>query len=113
MKNNNVTLRGNVGADANLKELPENKKMLSFNLATSENFKDQNGEWKQNTTWHKIVMWGDQAEKASRLITKGAEVIVEGKINTRSYTDKEGQTKNVTEIVATDVIKTVRQTAKA
>lgn len=113
MKNNNVTLRGNVGTDANLKELPENRKMLTFNLATSEKFKDQSGEWKQNTTWHRIVMWGDQAEKASRLVSKGAEVIVEGKINSRSYTDKDGQTKNVTEIVASEVIKTVRPTANA
>ncbi len=113
MKNNNVTLRGNVGADAILKDLPENKKLLSFNLATSESFKDQAGEWKKNTTWHRIVIWGAQAEKFAPIVTKGTEVIVEGKINSRSYTDKEGQEKTMTEIVASDIIKTVRKTETA
>ena len=112
MKNNNVTLRGNVGADATLKDLPENRKMLTFNLATSESFKDQAGEWKQNTTWHRIVLWGAQAEKFAGLATKGAEVIVEGKINSRTYKDKTGVEKTITEIVASDIIKTVRKTEK-
>jgi len=113
MKKNNVTLRGNVGADPIVKDLPENRKMMNFSMATSERYKNQQGEWQSDTQWHRIVIWGALAEKLANTIEKGTEVIVEGKINTRQYIDKEGVSKSTTEVIATDVIKTVREAAHA
>jgi single-strand DNA-binding protein len=113
MKKNNVTLRGNVGADPIVKDLPENRKMMTFSMATTERYKNQQGEWQGDTQWHRIVVWGALAEKLATTIEKGTEVIVEGKINSRQYTDKEGVTKNITEVIATEVIKTVREAAHA
>jgi single-strand DNA-binding protein len=113
MKNNSVTLRGNVGTDVTLKALSNDQKLLNFNLATNENYKDKSGAWQKNTEWHRIVVWGPQAEKLAGSIEKGNEVIVEGKIVSRTYQSKDGIEKNITEIHATDVIKTVREKASA
>jgi single-strand DNA-binding protein len=113
MKNNSVTLRGNVGTDVTLKALSNDQKLLNFNLATNENYKDKSGAWQKNTEWHRIVVWGPQAEKLASSIEKGNEVIVEGKIVSRTYQSKDGIEKNITEIHATDVIKTVREKASA
>ena len=113
MKNNNVTLRGNVGTEVTLKALTDDRKVANFNLATNEKYKDQSGEWQTKTQWHRVVVYGSQAEKISALIAKGNEVIVEGKITSRNYTDKEGQQKTITEIVASGVIKTVREKVTA
>ena len=113
MKNNNVTLRGNVGTEVTLKALTDERKVANFNLATNEKYKDQSGEWQTKTQWHRVVVYGSQAEKISALIAKGNEVILEGKITSRNYTDKEGQQKTITEIVASGVIKTVREKATA
>lgn len=113
MKNNSVTLRGNVGTDVTLKALSNDQKLLNFNLATNESYKDKAGNWQKNTEWHRIVVWGPQAEKLANSLEKGNEVIVEGKIVSRTYQSKEGIEKNITEIHATDVIKTVRERASA
>jgi single-strand DNA-binding protein len=113
MKNNQVTLRGNVGTDVTLKALANDQKVLNFNLATNSRFKDKDGEWQKNTEWHHIKVWGARAEKLSTLLEKGNEVIVEGKIVSRSYKTKEGVEKYITEIHALDVIKTLREKASA
>jgi single-strand DNA-binding protein len=113
MKNNQVTLRGNVGTDVTLKALANDQKVLNFNLATNSRFKDKDGEWQKNTEWHHIKVWGARAAKLSTLLEKGNEVIVEGKIVSRSYKTKEGVEKYITEIHALDVIKTLREKATA
>jgi single-strand DNA-binding protein len=73
-----------------------------LSLATEHSFKDASGEWKRNTQWHNIVMWGN--EKLAGMLVKGAKVVVTGRLETRSYEDKNGDKKYVTEVVANDVI---------
>lgn len=73
-----------------------------LSLATEHSFKDASGDWKRNTQWHNIVMWGN--EKLAALLVKGAKVVVTGRLETRSYEDKNGDKKYVTEVVANDVI---------
>lgn len=95
---NKVTLLGNLGKDPEVKEL-ENGKMVKFSMATSESYKDREGNKQTKTEWHNIVVWGKLAEIAEKYLKKGSKLYLEGKITTRSWED-EGQTKYMTEIVA-------------
>ena len=96
---NKITLIGNLGRDAEHKTLDSGAQMSNFSLATSESYKDKNGEWQSKTEWHDIVVWGNNAERASRLV-KGQMVYVEGKVTYQKYTDKSGVEKWATRIVA-------------
>jgi single-strand DNA-binding protein len=96
---NKVTLIGNVGSDPELRETQSGKSVCSFSLATNESYKDQQGNNKQQTEWHKIKAWGKLAEICKDYLTKGKLVYIEGKIRTSSY-DKDGVKTYSTEIVA-------------
>jgi single-strand DNA-binding protein len=97
---NKVILIGNLGKDPELKYLEGNIARASFSLATSEAYKDKSGNRIDHTEWHNIVMWRHNAENAEKFLKKGMQIYVEGKIQTRQWTDKDGQKRNVTEILA-------------
>jgi single-strand DNA-binding protein len=95
---NKVILIGNLGKDAETKFTPSGISLSKFSLATSRRTKDQqSGEWKDITDWHNIVAW--KTENVANYLLKGKQVYLEGRIETRSYEDKEGQKKYITEIV--------------
>jgi single-strand DNA-binding protein len=97
---NKVILIGNLGKDPEIKYLEGNVARVSFSLATSESFKDKNGNRIDQTEWHNIVLWRGLAETAEKLLRKGMQVYIEGKLQTRQWTDKEGHKRNTTEVVA-------------
>lgn len=101
MKNlrNSVHLIGHLGLDPEVKEFENGKKVARLSLATSESFRDAKGNLNQQTQWHKLVVWGNQADLVSKLLKKGSEIAVEGKITNRQYVDKNGENRYQTEIV--------------
>lgn len=100
MSLNKVLLIGNVGKDPEVRHLESGAVTASFTVATTERFKDRNGEMKEQTEWHNIVCWRTFAEVAEKYVRKGSQLYIEGKIRSRSYTDRDGNTKYITEIVA-------------
>jgi len=100
---NKVILLGNLGRDAETRFTPGGAARTTFSIATSRRWKDQQtGEWKEETDWHNIVLW--RQENLANYLTKGKQVYVEGRIQTRSYEDKDGKKVYTTEVVADDVI---------
>ena len=100
---NKVILLGNLGKDAETRFTPQGAARTTFSIATSRRWKDQQtGEWKEETDWHNIVLW--RSENVANYLTKGKKVYVEGRLQTRSYDDKDGNKKYSTEVVADDVI---------
>lgn len=97
---NKVILIGNLGRDPELKYLEGNVARASFSLATSDSYKDKAGNRVDQTEWHNIIMWRGLAETAEKLLKKGTQVYIEGKLQTRQWNDKEGNKRNITEIVA-------------
>lgn len=97
---NKVILVGNMGRDPEVKFLEGGIAVAKFSLATTETFKDKNGNRIEQTEWHNIVMWRAQAEVAQKYLRKGMTLYIEGKIRSRQWEDKEGHKKNITEIVA-------------
>lgn len=97
---NKVILIGNLGKDPELKYLEGNIARVSFSLATTEAYKDKTGNRIEHTEWHNIVMWRTNAENAEKMLKKGMQIYVEGKIQSRQWNDKEGQKRQVTEIMA-------------
>ena len=100
---NKVLLIGNVGADPDVRYLDNNGKVANFRLATTERYKDRNGELKENTEWHALCVFGKPADFVENYVKKGAQLFVEGRLRTRLYTDKSGVEKSVTEIVVDNV----------
>ena len=101
---NRVNLIGNLGMDPEVKELESGKKFASLSIATSESYKNSNGEQVKNTEWHNLVAWGPKATFADKYLKKGAEVAIEGKLTHRSYEDSEGNKKYVTEVVINEIL---------
>jgi len=101
---NRVQLIGRLGQDPEVKTLESGKKVTNFTMATNETYKGADGNKTEETTWHNIVAWNGLAEISSKYLKKGKEVCIEGRITYRSYTDKNGVPKSVTEIVASDLI---------
>ena len=98
---NRALLIGNVGNDPEVRYLNnEQGKFTSFRLATTERYKDRNGDVKENTEWHQIVSWGKMADIVEKFVKKGSQLYVEGKITTRKWTDKDGNDRYTTEIRA-------------
>ena len=97
---NKAMIIGNLGADPEVRYTQSNTAIANFNVATSEKYKDSNGDMKETTEWHKIVCWGRLAEIAQQYLRKGNPVYIEGTIQTRQWEDKEGQKRYVTEIKA-------------
>jgi single-strand DNA-binding protein len=97
---NKAILIGNLGKDPELRYTPSGQAVCSFPLATTERWRDrESNELKESTTWHNIVLWARQAETAKEYLQKGSPVYIEGRIQTRSYDDKDGNRRWITEIV--------------
>ncbi len=96
---NKVILIGNLGKNPEIRYLEGNLAKVKFSLATSEHYKDKNGNKVEHTEWHHIVLWGGLAESAEKLLKKGMQIYLEGKIQTRDWNDKQGIKKNITEII--------------
>jgi single-strand DNA-binding protein len=101
---NKVILIGNLGADPELKYTPSNRPVCNLSLATNEVFKDKTGQRQERTEWHRVTVWGDQAENCSKYLAKGRTVYVEGRLQTRSWDDKEGKKRYSTDVVADRVV---------
>lgn len=98
---NKVILIGNLGADPELRYTPNgNRAVCNLRVATTETYKDKSGAKQEKTEWHRVNVWGDQAENCNKYLAKGRSVYIEGKIETRSWDDKDGTKKYSTEIVA-------------
>jgi single-strand DNA-binding protein len=98
---NKVILIGNLGADPELRYTPNgNRPVCSLRIATSEVFKDKSGQRQEQTEWHRVTVWGEQAENCNKYLSKGRSVYVEGRLQTRTWDDKDGQKKYSTEVVA-------------
>ena len=106
MKNlrNSVQIIGHVGKAPEVRELGGGKMVARFNVATNETYKNATGETVKNTTWHSLVAWGNTAKYINDFVNKGREVVVEGKLTSRSYEDKNGEKRYVTEIVVNEVL---------
>lgn len=94
------------GRDPEVRYMDNNRKVANFSLATSERYKDKSGEVKENTEWHNISVWGKTADFIENYVKSGALLYVEGKLHTRDYTDKNGQKRTATDIVA-DVVRLI------
>ncbi len=97
---NKVILVGNLGRDSELRYTPGGAAVATLNLATTEVWNDKSGQRQEKTEWHRVVLWGKQAESLQEYLTKGKQVYVEGKLQTRTWDDKDGQKKYSTEIKA-------------
>jgi len=100
---NKVILVGNLGADPELKYTPSSRALCNLRIATTEVYKDKGGQRQEKTEWHRVTVWGDQAENCSKYLAKGRSVYIEGRLQTRSY-DKEGQKHYATDVVADRVV---------
>lgn len=100
---NKVILVGNLGKDPEVRHLENGRAVANFSLATSESYKNKQGERVTQTEWHNVVLWTPLAELAEKYLKKGNQVYIEGKITTRSYEDKEGVQKYITEVVGRDI----------
>ena len=101
---NKVQLIGNLGNDPEIINLESGKTLAKFSIATNESYKDANGQKQTNTNWHNIVAWGKTAEIVEKFVTKGKEVAIEGKLTTRSWEDKDGIKRYVTEVVCNELL---------
>ncbi len=100
---NKVILIGNLGADPELKYTPSQRPLCNLRIATTEVYKDKSGVRQEKTEWHRVTVWGDQAENCNKYLAKGRSVYIEGRLQTRSY-DKDGQKHYATDIVADRVV---------
>jgi len=100
---NKAILIGNLGADPETRYTHDGTCVCNLRLATTEKFKNRNGEQQEKTEWHRVTLWGRLGEIANQYLTKGARVYIEGKIETRKWTNKEGQDQYTTEIRANEM----------
>jgi single-strand DNA-binding protein len=96
---NKVMLIGNLGKDPEVRYTPAGVAVASFNLATSERFKNKSGEWEERTEWHRVTLWSKLAEIAGEYLAKGKTVYIEGRLQTRKWQDNSGNERYTTEIV--------------
>jgi single-strand DNA-binding protein len=102
---NKVTLLGHLGKDPEMKYTPQGTPVVKFSMATNERWKDKNGEWQDRAEWHNLVAWQRLAEIISEYCHKGSQLYVEGRLQTRSWDDKETkQKKYMTEIVVNEIV---------
>src|SRR6186713_497002 len=99
---NKVILIGNLGADPELRYTPSGQAVCDLRLATNESWTDKNGQKQERTEWHRVVMWGKPAEICKQYLSKGQKLYIEGRLQTRSWDDKEGNKRYSTEIIGTD-----------
>jgi len=109
---NSVQLIGNLGKDVALTSLDNGNKKATLTVATNEFYVNAKGEKVKQTEWHNLVAWGKTAESMAENLQKGSEVAIHGKLTSRSYADKEGTTKYITEVVVYDYYKIAKQVAE-
>ena len=97
---NKVILIGNLGANPEMRFTQGGKAVANLRIATSERWTDQNGQKQESTEWHRVVLFGKQAEVVGQYLTKGRQIYIEGRIRTQKWQDKQGQTRYTTEIMA-------------
>ena len=97
---NKVILVGNLGRDSELRYTPGGAAVATLNLATTEVWNDRNNQRQEKTEWHRVVLWGKQAESLQEYLTKGKQIYVEGRLQTRQWDDKDGNKRYTTEIKA-------------
>lgn len=100
---NKVILIGNLGADPELRYTSGNQAVADMRIATSRRWRDKNGEMQEDTQWHRIVVWGKQAEQCKEYLAKGRQVYIEGRLQTRQWEDRDGNKRYTTEVVAQTV----------
>lgn len=100
---NKVLLMGNLGRDPEVRFTQGGQAVANFTLATNESWKDKNGQQQEKTEWHRIVVWGRLAELCGEYLKKGRQAFIEGRLQTREWTNKEGQKQYTTEVVAQQV----------
>ena len=100
---NKATLIGNLGRDPEMRYMPSGDAIATLSVATTDTWKDKSGEKQEKTEWHRVSLFGRLAEIAGEYLKKGSQVYIEGRIQTRKYTDKDGVEKYSTEIVATEL----------
>lgn len=101
---NRVQLIGFIGKQPEIREFEGGKKMARFSLATNESYKNSKGEWETETNWHNLIAWGNTAGIIEKKLDKGSEVAIEGKLVSRSYTDKAGAKKYITEVEVNELM---------
>jgi single-strand DNA-binding protein len=101
---NKVQLIGNVGNDPEIKTFDGGRKVANLNIATNDSYKNDKGERIDQTEWHNIVAWGKVAEIIEKFVTKGKQIAIEGKLTHRSYEDKNGEKRYITEVVVNDIM---------
>ncbi len=100
---NKVILIGNLGKDPEVRHSPNGSAVGNLSIATSESWTDKNGQKQEKTEWHRVVVFGKLAELCGQYLTKGRQAYIEGKLQTRSWQDKDGQTRYTTEVVAQSI----------
>ena len=101
---NKVQLIGNLGMNPEIKTLESGKKLAKFSIATNESYKNAKGEKIEDTQWHNLIAWGKTADIIEKYLQKGNEVAIEGKLTNRSYDDKDGNKRYITEIVVNEIL---------
>ncbi|MBN2317834.1 MAG: single-stranded DNA-binding protein [Acidobacteria bacterium] len=101
---NKVMLIGNLGRDPEIRYTTDGTPVANFSLATSENWTDKNGTRQEHTEWHSIVAWKQLADICKKYLSKGRQVYIEGRIQTREWNDREGNKRRTTEVVATQMV---------
>jgi len=101
---NRVQLIGRVGQDPEVKTLEEGKKVATISIATNDVYYKENGDKVEQTEWHRVTAWGKTAEIIEKYVVKGKEIAIEGKLSHRSYEDKEGNKKFITDVIANEVL---------
>lgn len=100
---NKVILIGNLGKDPEIRHSPTGQAVCNLSIATSESWTDKNGQKQEKTEWHRVVVFSKLAELCGQYLTKGRQAYIEGKLQTRSWQDKDGQTRYTTEVVAQSI----------
>ena len=101
---NSVRLIGHLGDDPKVRKLDSGKTVANFSIATNEIYRDKSGEKQSETTWHRLVAWGKQAEIVESYVKKGSEIAIEGKLTNRTWDDKNGEKQYITEILVNSVL---------
>lgn len=103
MSFNKITVVGNLGRDPELRYTPQGNAVCNFSMATNEKRRDKSGESQDITTWFRITLWGKQAENASKYLTKGSSVYIEGRLRVEEWSDRDGKNRYTLDVHATDM----------
>src|SRR3712207_3989604 len=103
MSLNKAMIIGNLGKDPEMRYTPSGQAVTQFSVAVNRNYKDQQGEWQEETEWFRVVAWGPLAERTAENLRKGRKVYVEGRLQTRQWEDRDGQKRYTTELIANTV----------